>query len=239
MRAAMIATLLAGGVVAGTANYKHLMKVSDGVYPETACTYATLDGEVCVEGDIDTKADLYVADDATIGDDLAVTGDLSTATITAPIVASAFGQIRFCGNGPTTGAETYLSPVADKYVANYEFGGSGCDGEDNTTIATADEVWHTALAFKPVGMVCVGICTGATSANDAIVFQLYDDTAAVATMTCTFTFAGDATPAQCKVATAVPSTVAAGSAIAIGIDDTNDACEGAGDDFECIMTVQF
>jgi hypothetical protein len=90
-----------------------------------------------------------------------------------------------------------------------------------------------------VAMSCVGVCTGASAANDTLSFQLQDDTSAVTGMTCSITFAGDATPAQCSVRDSTPATIATGSSIDIKMLATNDDCNDAGDDFECYVFVTF
>lgn len=150
-------------------------------------------------------------------------------------------QIRFCGNGPDGATTTYMGPVLlDDTEADLAFGGAGCDGLESTTEATADNPWHAGFAFKPVAMACVGLCTGGSAANDAIVFQLRDDAASVTGMTCTTAaLGGDGVPAQCTVRDASPATVAAASALAISITMTDDDCNDAGDDFECLVTVTF
>jgi len=242
MRTYLIAALLSPAVIlSGTGNYKHLVLISDGTVP--TFSYATADGELGVEGDIETDADLYVGDDATIDGDLAVTGNVAvTAAITATYPALFLDTIRFCGNGNDGSTAHYIGPVPfDDTEADFITGGAGCDGMDNATIGNVDDAWPSGVytAFKPVGMVCSGICTGATAANDAIVFALYDDTAAVAGMTCTFTFAGDATVNQCTVTDTTPATVAAGSLLAIKVSGTNDVCDDAGDDFECRLFITY
>lgn len=163
--------------------------------------------------------------------------------VESEIVATHLERIRFCGNGSATGAADYMGPVVEHAADDmtiYQFGGSGCDGLNDPTEGTADAPWHAAFAFNPVAMVCVGLCTGASTANDAITYQLRDDTADVTGMACTATaWAGDATPSQCTVRDPTPATVAAGSAIAIKTIGTDDACADAGDDFECIVYVTF
>lgn len=166
--------------------------------------------------------------------------------ISSPAVATAYQVIRFCGNGPDGATTTYIGPVLASDIidvtggaqdpVDVTFGSSFCDGLDSTTESTADRVFHAGWAYKPVSMACVGLCTGATAANDAIVFQLRDDTASVAGMTCTTAvLGGDATPAQCVVRDSTPSTIAAGSALAVSVTMTNDDCNDAGDDFECYV----
>lgn len=157
------------------------------------------------------------------------------------IAATTLQVIRFCGNGSATGAAHYMGPVLlDDTEADLVFGGAGCDALDSATEATADAPWHAAFAFRPVSMVCVGVCTGATAANDAITYQLRDDAADVTGMTCTAAaWSGDATPSQCTVRDASPATVAAGSTVAIRFTGTDDACEAAGDDFECLVWATF
>jgi hypothetical protein len=165
-----------------------------------------------------------------------------TGGFTAGAPAILHQVIRFCGNGPTGGTETFLSPVPfDDTEADFIDGGAGCDGEDDPTIGTADEPWPQLkdAAFKPVAMVCTAICTAGT-ADDAIVFRMMDDTAAVTGMTCTTSaLGGDATAAQCTVTDTSPATVAAGSLIAMGVDSADDDCNDAGDDFSCLVYVTF
>jgi hypothetical protein len=172
---------------------------------------------------------------------LTVTGVMTASTgFTAMYPALATGEIRFCGNGFAGATAHYMGP-APSDEGNYVTGGSSCDALDDATIGNVDDAWPRSplLAFYPVSMTCSGICTGATAANDAVVFLLYDDTVAVAAVTCTFTFAGDATPNQCTVKLTAPTLVAANSLLAVKVTGTNDACSDAGDDFECIMKVAF
>lgn len=173
-----------------------------------------------------------------------ITGDLTaSAGFTATSPAILHQVIRFCGNGPNAGTETFLSPVPfDDTEADFIDGGAGCDGEDDATIGNADEPWPLLkdAAFKPVAMVCTALCTGASAADDVVVFRLMDDTAAVTGMTCsTSALGGDAVAAQCTLTDTTPATVAAGSLIAIGVDNTDDVCNDAGDDFSCLVYVTF
>jgi hypothetical protein len=195
-----------------------------------------------------SAADVAASDDMTVGDDLTVTGDAAvtgTLTVTAGaelvIPVAALQVIRFCGNGMNGATATYMGPVLlDDTEADLAFGGAGCDGLDNTTEGTADAPWHSSFAFKPVAMVCVGRCTGASAANDAVTYQLRDDTADVTGMACTASaWSGDDAVAQCSVRDVTPATVAANSAIAVKISGTDDACTDAGDDFECLLYVTF
>ena len=95
-------------------------------------------------------------------------------------------------------------------------------------------------AFKPVAAICTAICSVGGAADDTVIFKLYDDTAAVAGATCTTAaLGGDASAAQCTWTDTVPETVAAGSAIAIGVDSADDDCNDAGDDFSCLVYVTF
>lgn len=157
------------------------------------------------------------------------------------VPAAALQVIRFCGNGHNAGTASFMGPVLlDDTEADLAFGGAGCDALDNTTEATADAPWHSSFAFKPVAMVCVGRCTGASAASDAVTYQLRDDTANVAGMACTAAaWTGDDNVQQCVVRDASPATVAANSAIAVQISGTADACTDAGDDFECLLYVTF
>lgn len=216
-------------------------------YPNCPSGYRDA-GDVCVADDVYALDDLYALDDIIAGDDINVTDDLTvtgestfTAGFTTTIPATHLETIRFCGNGPDGATTTYMGPVLlDDTEADLAYGGAGCDALDNTTEATADAPWHAAFAFKPVAMVCVGMCTGASAANDVITFQFKDDTAAVAGMSCaTAALGGDATPAQCTVRDSTPATVAAGSAIDVSITMTNDDCNDPGDDFECLLYVTF
>lgn len=212
-------------------------------------TLDTVDGTetVVINGTTSTDAFHVNVGDAQFDEDVAVTGGVSSATLTAstslesPIVASALQVIRFCGNGINGATASYMGPVLlDDTEADTAFGGAGCDALDNTTEATADAPWHSSFAFKPVAMVCVGRCTGASAANDAITYQLRDDTADVAGMACTATaWTGDDNVQQCSVRDATPATVAANSAIAIKMSGTDDACTDASDDFECLLYVSF
>lgn len=161
--------------------------------------------------------------------------------IRAPVVATSQAQIRFCGNGADGATPVYMGPVLlDDTEADLAFGGAGCDGLENTTEATADNPWHAGFAFKPVAMSCVGLCTGASAANDAVAFQLRDDAASVTGLTCTTPIlGGDGVPSQCSVRDSSPATVAANSAVAVSVTLVDDDCNDAGDDFECILTISF
>ena len=163
------------------------------------------------------------------------------------IAATALEVIRFCGNGSATGIAHYMGPVLPgldiidttggaQDPVDTSFGTAFCDGLDNATEATADRVWHTSWAIRPVAMSCVGRCTGASAANDAITYQLRDDTASVTGMACTASaWTGDDVPKQCTVRDASPATIAANSAIAVMFTGTDDACDAGGDDFECFV----
>ena len=167
--------------------------------------------------------------------------NFSSIALQAATVATHLQPIRFCGNGSATGAADYMGPVLlDDTEADLAFGGAGCDALNNATEGNVDDAWHVGFAIKPVAMVCVGLCTGASAANDAITYQLRDDTADVTGMTCTASaWTGDASPQQCTVRDPTPQTVAAGSLLAVKTIGTDDACADAGDDFECIVYVTF
>ncbi len=208
--------------------------VQGTAYTEPTCATASGAGDGCFAGDLETNGALDVAGASTL------TGAVTaTASLTSPVVASTLTQIRFCGNGSATGIADYMGPVLlDDTEADLAFGGAGCDGLNNATEATADAPWHAGFAFTPVAMACVGMCTGATTANDAITYQLRDDTANVTGVACTAAaWTADAQAKQCSVRIATAATVAANSAIAIKTIGTDDACADAGDDFECILTV--
>jgi hypothetical protein len=153
--------------------------------------------------------------------------------VAMPIAATALAKIRFCGNGPNATTATYVGPVLDSdYGTDMSFGGTGCDGKDNTTEATADAVWSTSFAFKPVAMVCSSTC----GTDDVMTAQLRDDTANVTGMTCDITLNG--TAAQCSVRDASPATVAAGSTIAVKlVNGTDDNCSSG--DVECLLFITF
>ncbi len=187
-------------------------------------------------GDLD--AEDVVADTVT-----APTVNGSTSVITS-LLASTLHVIRFCGNGISGATPAYMGPVLESDIINATageqdpvdttFGSAFCDGLESTTEATADRVWKTSFSFVPTGMVCTGRCTGASAANDAIIYQLRDDTADVSNVACTAgVFTGDDTVKQCVVQYTGASTVAAGSAIAVRMTGTDDDCNDAGDDFEC------
>lgn len=238
----MCAALLVG---ATTYKYSELL-TCDGDCP----TWGVVDGagDLGVEDDAEVDGNIDVGGTATVAGASTLTGAVTasstlgvtgvatfSAGVDAPILAAHLSEIHFCGNGPNGATATYISPSlpADMDTDN-TFGGTACDAEDNTTEATADEVFHAAYAIDIVAMTCVGVCTGATAANDAVVYQLRDDTADATGVTCTASaFGGDATPSQCQVTLTSPVTVAAGSAIAVEITATDDNCSDAGDDFEC------
>jgi hypothetical protein len=157
--------------------------------------------------------------------------------------ALALHEIRFCGNGFNGSDDHFMGPTPyDDTEADMVTGGAGCDGLDANTAAGADELPPVAIdmAYKPVAMVCSGKCTGTSTANDAVTYALYDDTAAVAGMTCAASaWAADNTPTQCTVQDSTPETVAAGSLVAIQMVGSDDACSEGGDDFECFLYVAF
>jgi len=237
-------TILIGALlmVSGCANDTNLNPgrlVTHATYGSSpTCTSATADGSVCAETALGTDGALNV------GGATVLTGDVTlSAGFTAASPAIMLKEIRFCGNGPTGGTETFISPTPfDDTEADFIDGGAGCDGEDDTTIGTADEPWPELkdAAFKPVSMVCTAVCTATAAADDSMVFRLMDDTAAVSGMTCaTAGSAGDGVPQQCTVTDTTPATVAAGSLLAIGVDSAADECDAAGDDFSCILFVTF
>jgi len=242
---AMVGALL---LTAGTTAYKsRLIARSSSTNP--TCATATGDGDICAEDAIEANGALDVGGASTLTG--AVTAS-STLSVTGLITGSGglavaspsilLEGIRFCGNGHDGSTAHYMGPVPlDDTEADLAVGGAGCDALDDPTIGNADAPWPRSpnVAFKPVAMVCNGLCTGATPANDPVVFALYDDTAAVAGMTCTFTLAGDATAGQCTVTDPTPATVAAGSAITVKVSGTDDVCDDAGDDFECIVFVTY
>ncbi len=249
--AVAMALIALTGAAFGTA-FRSMTIVSDANISTITCATANTNGELCVEKDIETNQNLDVAGTATLTGATS-TGALTASSLTAsgassfttglssPIVGTSLMTIRFCGNGPDGATTTYVGPVLEGQIAtDFQFSSAGCDAADSTTEATADAVWSPGFAFKPVAMSCVGLCTGGTPANDAIVFQLRDDTASVTGMTCTTAaLGGDAVPAQCSVRTNSPATVAAASAIAVSITMTNDDCNEAGDDFECLVFATF
>ena len=168
--------------------------------------------------------------------------DYGSIGLVAAVPALLHHTIRFCGNGMSGADDHFMGPAPfDDTEADMVTGGAGCDGLDANTVAGADELPSFAvnMTYKPVAMVCSGICTGASAANDTVTFVLYDDTAAVTDITCSFAFGGDATANQCTVTDASPATVAAGSLVAVQIAGTDDACSDAGDDFECFLYVTF
>jgi len=159
---------------------------------------------------------------------------LNSATVSTHLM-----EMRFCGNSSDGATSTYTSFVNTRWTTNYEYGGTGCDGEDSTTETSADEIYHAGFAFKPVAMACVITCTGASAANDLVAFQLRDDVTDVTGMTCSAQLAGDGVPVQCTVRDPTPATVAAGSTIAMQMTGVDDDCNDAGDDVECLVYFTF
>ncbi len=166
---------------------------------------------------------------------------LFTEGVDAAIVATTLQHFRFCGNGPNGSTPSYMGPVLlDDTEADLAYGGAGCDSLDHATEGNVDDALHAGFAYQVVGMACVGLCPGASAANDAIVFQLRDDTADVTGMTCTTSvLTGDGLPQQCTLRDPTPVTVAAASLMAVKMTMTDDACTDAGDDFECVIFVTF
>lgn len=246
----------AAEVRAGTARQTGPVVALESMDGTATCQASVAEGDFCADDDVHADDDLVCGDDLTVGDDAVVTDDLSAADITAsgtlssPIVASSLQAIRFCGNGPDGATTTYIGPVLASDIidatggaqdpVDITFGSAFCDGLDNTTEATAERVWHAGWAFRPVAMSCVGLCTGASAANDQIVFQMRDDAASATGVTCTTAaLGGDGVPAQCTVRIPTASQVAAASAIAVSVTMTNDDCNDAGDDFECVVFGSF
>lgn len=190
----------------------------------------------------DSSHNWYLMTNATSVADVDASGNAEFNSVTADYPTLLYQQIRFCGNGNDGSTAHYMGPVPyDDTEADLMTGGAGCDALDDATIGNVDAAWPISpnLAFYPVSMVCSGICTGASAANDTITLTLYDDTVAVSDMACSFTFAGDATANQCTVTDESPTLVAAGSLLAIGVAGTDDVCDDAGDDFECYLYVTF
>lgn len=227
---------------AGAATFSH--SDSSIVVPNNDATALDIGGSGLtnlVRLDTSTNLQKLIVTGTTTADAFHV--DIGTALfdegVAAATVATHLMEIRFCGNLSDGATSVFTSFVNTRWTTNYEFSGTGCDGEDSTTETDADEVYHAALAFKPVAMVCVAICTGASAADDLFTFQLRDDTEDVAGMTCGAQLAGDATPAQCTVRDATPATVAAGSTIAMEASGVDDDCNDTGDDFECHVYFTF
>ncbi len=248
-----LSMVLAACTPGGTSNIAGLFIIEDEPGSSPTCATATAAGDLCVEdaieangamdiGGASTLASLTVSGTTTLTGASTFTAAATASTsITSPIVATALQVIRFCGNGINGATASYMGPVLlDDTEADLVFGGAGCDALDNTTEGTADAPWHSSLSFVPVAMTCVGRCTGASAANDAITYQLRDDTANVAGVACTAAaWTGDDNVQQCSVRTASAATVAANSAIAVKMTGTDDACTDAGDDFECLLYVTF
>lgn len=155
--------------------------------------------------------------------------------VLAPVVASAFDKIRLCGNGSNANTPNYMKPLLEAGMAtDFTYGAAACDGNDSTTLTTADLAWGP-FAYKPVSMTCA--ITGVAGGNDdVVVFQLYDDTAAVTDMTCSVTMSGTSI-VQCTVRDASPATIASASQITVGAVAVNDDLSTA--DAECDVIVDF
>lgn len=228
-------------LVGGTTNLVGLIRIFTDTSFSTP-SVATAGGDLYAEGTVEADGNLNIAGTGTITGASTLTGAVTASTsLTTPIAATALATIRFCGNGSATGIADYMGPVLlDDTEADLAFGGAGCDALNSATEATADASWHAGFAFVPVAMTCVGMCTGATTANDAIAYQLRDDAASVTGVACTApAWTADAQAKQCSVRIATAATVAANSAIAVRTTGTDDACADAGDDFECLLFVTF
>lgn len=240
----LIAFAAIAAVPGGTSNIAGLLKIITAPGATLTCSTATAAGELCVSGDIESNGNLDIAGTSTLTGAVTLTAASTASTsLTTPILASGLYVVRFCGNLPGSGtaATSYISPVPEATlvsgVANYEFGGTGCDGEDSATVGTADEVL-TAVTMTPVAIKCAAICTGATTVNDTTTFTVTDDgTAVVGGPTATITMAADATLYQ-STGTLTPGAtpIAGNSAIAVKMVNTNDDCDDAGDDVECFVT---
>lgn len=128
---------------------------------------------------------------------------------------SMFGHshpIFFCGQGPNGATSVYLSPRSSGL-----FGDTlTCDLEDDTTEATADEV-YAPYDIDIYGFTC-GLTDAATDAG--VVFQLRDDAADVTSATCTTGALDGSGFANCTYTDASPgtlSTIAAGSTMAMKV----------------------
>jgi hypothetical protein len=135
-------------------------------------------------------------------------------------------DVIFCGQQANAGT-IYMSPVSgfpegsfytSGLTANdlsYIIGGTGCDAEDNATEGTADEVLYTNNAFKVLGMVC----KVSSSGSNGVVVNLRDD-AANMTPNITITIPTTATTGATSAFTT--TNVAAGSAVALRVINTED-----------------
>lgn len=167
-----------------------------------------LNTETCDTGLSQTAAGVIgvgTGADGSVAGTITGASSLFTSTVTGHIYS-----MLFCGQGPNASTAVFLSPRNTGL-----FGDATCDAEDDTTEATADEVW-APWAMKVGSMVC-----GITDvANDAtgVTFTLRSATADVGTNMSCVTGATDSSGfASCTDQTAVGGayTIAAGATVAM------------------------
>lgn len=153
-------------------------------------------------------------------------------------VAGMMMQAVFCGQlGNNT--TVYTSPITGYSAApfysgsltsadlDYAIGGTGCDAQDDTTEANADEVMFANVAAKILGMYCKVSSAG----SNGVV--LHARTAAGATtpdVTCTVATA----QTDCATATTTTTDIAAGATVAVSAITTEDL---SAQDFWCVMNL--
>ncbi len=142
----------------------------------------------------------------------------------------------FCGQGPNATTENFWSPVSNHPPDGgiWTIGGTLCDGNDSTTIGTADQPIDGIGEFNiNVKWLHCTFLDGVGGVNDILTFVLYDDTSAT-TLSCTITLDG---VAETKACDAAPSAVAiaARSALAVGIVANTDDDVSADDGF-CMVS---
>ena len=130
-------------------------------------------------------------------------------------------DVILCGQQANNGT-IYMSPVTgfpegNVYVTGgtYGIGGAGCDGEDNATEGTADEVLYANNAAKVLGRACKVSSSGA----NGVVLNLRSATASL-TPDVTITIAtGNTTGAATTTST---TDIAAGATFALRVINTED-----------------
>jgi len=187
----------------------------------------------------DTSLGFGTSNEVTVTSDTGVTrwdfGDIGVKTGTPLFMVS---SVRFCGNAANATTAVYMPPVqlsTASDMTTYEFGAAGCDGLDNTTETSGDDLLDGAggLDVSVHGMKC-GISAAGT--DDTYTFQLRDDAADVTGVTCSVVLDGSAQ--QCEVLLDEPVVVAAGSLWAVqSAADTDDDVSSA--DVECQVFYSF
>jgi hypothetical protein len=167
--------------------------------------------------------------------------ELTSSAIQPEEHGVAMGFITFCGLGPNATAESYFSPISP-YVdttVDWSIGGAtpGCDTNSGTVIGTQDAspLGIGAFNLHAKWLHCSFVDGTAGSENDTITYTLYDDTAATA-LACNITLDGTGETKACDDSENNGFTIAADSALTVGLVAVNDNLSAAGNDGFCIFS---